>query len=72
MKIKSFLVKAFSIYKESITPKEFIYKYFFQIGGVVMNKKYKRYIFTKHITVGGKRLYASDYGLKAFRIEVKD
>jgi len=37
-----------------------------------MNKKYKRYIFTKHITVGGKRLYASDYGLKAFRIEVTD
>jgi len=33
--------------------------------------KNKKYIFTKYITVSGKRLYASDYGLKAFRIEIK-
>lgn len=29
-------------------------------------------MFTKYITVNGKRIYASDYGLKAFRIEIKD
>ena len=32
----------------------------------------KKYIFTKYITVSGRRIYASDYGLKAFRIEVKN
>lgn len=37
-----------------------------------MNKNIKRYMFTKYITVNGKRIYASDYGLKAFRIEIKD
>ena len=31
-----------------------------------------KYIFTKYITIGNKRIYASDYGLKAFRIEIKD
>lgn len=33
--------------------------------------KSKKYIFTKYITVNGRRIYASEYGLKAFRIEVK-
>lgn len=37
-----------------------------------MKKNNKKYIFTKYITVGGNRIYASEYGLKAFRIEVKD
>lgn len=37
-----------------------------------MSKVNKRYVFTRYITVGGKRIYASDYGLKAFRIEVRD
>ena len=32
----------------------------------------KKYIFTKYITKNGIRIYASDYGKKAFRIEVKD
>lgn len=36
-----------------------------------MNNK-KRYIYTKYITIKGVRIYASDYGKKAFRIEVKD
>ena len=40
-------------------------------GHVIMNNK-KRYIFTKYITVKGVRIYASEYGKKAFRIEVKD
>lgn len=31
----------------------------------------KKYIFTKYITIKGKRIYASDYGLKAFKIEIK-
>lgn len=30
----------------------------------------KKYFFTKYITIKGKRIYASDYGLKAFRIEI--
>lgn len=32
----------------------------------------KRYVFTTYITVKGVRIYASDYGKKAFRIEVRD
>ncbi len=32
--------------------------------------KKKKYIFTKYITIKGRRIYASEYGLKAFRIEV--
>lgn len=32
----------------------------------------KRYVFTKYITVKGVRIYASEYGKKAFRILVKD
>ncbi|MEQ9326793.1 MAG: hypothetical protein RJQ21_05815 [Rhodospirillales bacterium] len=29
------------------------------------------YLFVRWITRGGKRIYASQYGLKAFRIKVK-
>lgn len=29
------------------------------------------YAFVKYITVHGKRLYARDYGKKAFRIQIK-
>lgn len=43
-----------------------------RIGGIFVSKVHKRYVFTKYITVGGRRIYASDYGLKAFRIEVRD
>lgn len=32
----------------------------------------KKFIFTKYITIKGVRRYASEYGKKAFRIEVKD
>ncbi len=32
----------------------------------------KRYVFTKYITIKGIRIYASEYGKKAFRIEVRD
>jgi len=32
----------------------------------------KRYVYTKYITIKGVRIYASEYGKKAFRIEVKD
>ena len=35
-------------------------------------KKEKKYVFTKYITIKGVRIYASEYGKKAFRIEVKD
>ena len=35
-------------------------------------KKKKRYIYTTYITVKGVRIYASEYGKKAFRIEVED
>lgn len=34
--------------------------------------KNKRYVFTPYITIKGVRIYASDYGKKAFRIEVRD
>ncbi len=37
-----------------------------------MKRNVKKYFFTKYITVNGKRIYAYDYGLKAFRIEVRD
>ena len=37
-----------------------------------MKNSKKRYVFTKYITISGRRIYASDYGLKAFRIESKD
>lgn len=37
-----------------------------------MKNNCKKYIFTKYITINGTKIYASDYGLKAFRIEVKD
>ena len=30
----------------------------------------KKYIFTKYITIKGKKINAADYGLKAFRIKV--
>jgi len=30
----------------------------------------KKFIFVKYITRGGRRIYASEYGLKAFRILV--
>ena len=30
----------------------------------------KRYVFVKYITRDGRRIYASEYGLKAFRILV--
>ena len=30
------------------------------------------YIYTKYITKNGRRIYASQYGLKAFRIWVDD
>ena len=32
----------------------------------------KRYIFTRYITVNGIKLYAEDYGKRAFRILVKE
>lgn len=35
-------------------------------------EKEKKYVFTKYITIKGVRIYASEYGKKAFRIEVKD
>lgn len=56
----------------SITLKLIIYNSFFWNGGKNVSNNRKRYLFTKYITVGGRRIYASDYGLKAFRIEVKD
>lgn len=31
----------------------------------------KHYIFTKYITINGKRIYAIDYGHKAFKIYIK-
>lgn len=34
--------------------------------------KQNKYIFVKYITVNGRRIYASDYGYKAFRIKVKN
>ena len=34
--------------------------------------KKKKYVFTTYITIKGVRIYASDYGKKAFRIEVRD
>lgn len=37
-----------------------------------MKNNVKKYFFTKYITINGKRIYACDYGLKAFRIEVRD
>lgn len=37
-----------------------------------MGKSQKKYIYTKYITRNGVRIYASDYGLKAFRIEIKN
>ena len=32
----------------------------------------KKYIFVTHITRNGRMIYASEYGLKAFRILVDD
>ncbi len=33
--------------------------------------KKPKYIFAAYITVNGRRIYARDYGYKAFRIQVK-
>lgn len=35
-------------------------------------KKKTKYIYTTYITKNGIRIYASEYGKKAFRIEVKE
>ena len=35
-----------------------------------MENDYK-YIFVKHITKNGRKIYAHQYGLQAFRIKVK-
>ena len=34
--------------------------------------KKKKYIFTTYITINGRKIYASEYGKKAFKIEVND
>jgi hypothetical protein len=43
---------------------------YYPVGDRIMKKG--RYIFVKWITRGGRRVYASQYGLRAFRIWVKD
>lgn len=35
-------------------------------------KKVTKYVFTPYITKNGVRIYASDYGKKAFCFKVKD
>ena len=39
-------------------------------NGIFMYNKEKHYIYRSSITVHGQRIYARDYGLKAFRIPI--